>query len=502
MSENGQPSPAGRGMTEGVTLDHDTCFRALAARDSRFDGVFFVAVESTGIYCRPVCPARTPARHRCVFFTHAAQAERAGYRACLRCRPELAPGDAPVDAIGRLAAAAVARIAEGALEDRSLHDLARELGVSSRHLRRAVQTELGVSPIELSQTGRLALAKRLLHETTLPIARVAFASGFSSVRRFNALFAARFGRPPSALRRDLPPAEAEGALTLRLDHRPPLDWQALLAWMRARAIPGVEVVEGDTYMRTVRIGSHAGWLAVRPAPGDRPRLRAEISASLSGVLMPILAALRRAFDLDARPHAIAQHLAADPRLRASVRSRPGLRVPGAFDGFETTVRALLGQQVSVVAATTLAGRLAAKLGQPIDTPHPGLWLTSPTPDALAAAGGAAISTIGLPLARGGSLATLARAVSDGDVSLHRGAPIETTLAGLRALPGIGEWTAQYVAMRVLGWPDAFPAGDLVLRRALGGVSARDVERIAEAWRPWRAYAAMHLWTMPPKGSRS
>lgn len=481
-----------------MTLDDDTCFRALAARDARFDGVFFVAVETTGIYCRPVCPARTPARRRCLFFTHAAGAEAAGFRACLRCRPELAPGDAPVDAIGRLAAAAVARIAEGGLEERSLPELAAELGVSPRHLRRAVKAELGVSPIELLQTGRLALAKRLLHETTLPIARIAFASGFSSVRRFNAVFSARFGRPPSAMRPAIAPGGESDTIALRLDYRPPLDWARLLSWMRARAIPGVELVEGDAYVRSVRIGAHAGWLAVRPSPGGRPRLRADISASLAPVLMPILAALRRAFDLDAHPNAIAEHLATDPRLRRHVRARPGLRVPGAFDGFETTVRALLGQQVSVAAATTLAGRLAAAFGEPITTSHPAIGLLSVRPEALAAAGPAEIAKIGIPLARATSLATLARAVSTGAVSLRRGVSIDEAIAALRALPGIGDWTAQYVAMRVLGWPDALPAGDLVLRRALGGVSARQVEQLAERWRPWRAYAAMHLWTMQSK----
>lgn len=483
-----------------VTLDDDTCYRALEARDGRFDGMFFVAVETTGVYCRPVCPARTPARRRCTFFRHAAQAERQGFRACLRCRPELAPGHAPVDAIGRLARAAVARISEGALDDSSLHDLAAELGVTPRHLRRAVQAELGVSPVELAQTGRLALAKRLLHDTSLPIAQIAFASGFSSVRRFNAAFSARFARPPSALRRELGAVAELDVIRLRLDYRPPLHWPALLSWLGTRAIPGVEIVQDDTYRRTLRIGEHTGWLAVSPAEGDRPRLHVDISASLVGALMPVLAAVRRMFDLDAKPAEIAAHLRADPRLRAGVERRPGLRVPGAIDGFETTTRALLGQQVSVRAATTLSGRLAAAFGEPIATPHPGLTLLSPRAEVLAAAGPAEIARIGLPGARAASLAALAQAVSSGAVVLRLDAPLDATLAALRALPGIGEWTAQYVAMRVLGWPDALPASDLVLRRALGDVSAAEVQRRAERWRPWRSYAAMHLWTSLADGA--
>ncbi|HSN89979.1 MAG TPA: AlkA N-terminal domain-containing protein, partial [Anaeromyxobacteraceae bacterium] len=360
-----------------MTLDADTCYRALAARDRRFDGLFLVGVSTTGVYCRPVCPARTPGRDRCRFFAHAAEAEREGFRACFRCRPELSPGQGPVDASPRLVAAATARIEAGFLNEGSVDQLARGLGVTGRHLRRALEGALGLSPVELAQSRRMALAKQLLQDTGLPVAEVAFAAGFRSLRRFNALFRARFGRPPTALRREAGATAApDGALTLRLDFRPPLDWEALLAFLAARATAGVEEVAGDAYRRTVRLGERSGWVEVRRDP-DRPALRAAVSLSLAGALMPLAARLRALFDLDARPDAVADHLARDPLLRRSVRRHPGLRVPGAFDGFETAARVVLGQQVSVRAATTLAGRLTAALGDPVATPFPALTRLGP-----------------------------------------------------------------------------------------------------------------------------
>jgi len=482
-----------------VTLDADTCHRALAARDPRFDGLFFVGVRTTGIYCRPVCPARTPGRERCTYFARAAEAEREGFRACLRCRPELAPGSGPSDALPRLVSAAVARIEAGALNEASLDQLAARLGVSSRHLRRAVAVELGVSPVELAQTRRLALAKQLLHDTPLPLAEVAFAAGFRSLRRFNALFRARFGRPPSALRReaDAPPAAGD-AIVLRLDHRPPLDWEALLAFLAARSTAGVEEVEGDAWRRTVRLGRHRGWVEVAPGP-SRSALRARASLSLAGALMPLAARLRALFDLDARPDAVAAHLGRHPALRASLRRHPGLRVPGAFDGFEAAVRVVLGQQVTVRAATTVAGRLAGALGEPVATPFPGLTVLAPTPEAVAAAGEDRLARLGMPGARARTLLALAGEVAAGRLSLERHAGAEAR-ERLRALPGVGDWTAEVVALRALGDPDAFPAGDLAVKRALGASSPGEALSRAEAWRPWRAYAAVHLWTTLAEGA--
>jgi len=487
-----------------VNLDADACYRALVAKDARFDGLFFVGVSTTGIYCRPVCRARTPGRGRCTFFPSAVVAEREGFRACFRCRPELAPGAAPMDAPSRVVATAVARIEEGALNDAGLEDLARELGVTSRHLRRAMHDELGVSPVELAQSKRLALAKRLLHDTRMPVTEVALAAGFGSLRRFNAAFRARFGRPPTEVRRLAGAGdgrETADALTITLAYREPFAWDALLAFLRPRATPGVEAVQGGVYARTARIGKHAGWVRVSQVPG-RAALRAEVSLSLAPALMPLVSRLRALFDLDARPDTVASHLRRDPLLRRLVAKRPGLRVPGAFDGFEVAVRAVLGQQVSVAAATTFAGRLAATFGDPLAADDPALRVLFPSASRLARASVAELASIGLTRARAESLAALARAVDAGELRLDsRGDPGIATEALLK-LPGIGPWTASYVGMRALGAPDSFPEGDLALRRALGDVTAREAVARAEAWRPWRAYAALHLWTSLSGGDES
>lgn len=491
-------------------LDADTCYSALCARDARFDGVFFVGVRTTGIYCRPICSARTPARERCDFFRTVAEAEREGFRACFRCRPEVAPGPAAVDALPRLVRDALALIDAGFLNEHPVAALAARLGVTERHLRRATLAELGVAPVALAQSRRLALAKQLLQDTCLPLTEVAFASGFSSVRRFNALFHDRFGRPPSDVRRAHAAPDAAAGLLLRLDYRPPLDSAALLGFLAGRAIPGVEQVEaeagGSVYRRTVRVGARTGWIAAR-FDEARGCVRTEVSLSLAGALMDVVARVRGLFDLDAQPAVIHACLQGDPLLAPLVHARPGLRVPGAFDGFETVMRALLGQQVSVRAATTLSGRLVERFGTPVATPHAGLGLLFPTAHTLAGASEDELAGIGLPRARARAIQAVAGAVAAGSVSLARGmapappegsreaaaASPESPIGRLLALPGIGDWTAQYVAMRVLGWPDAFPAGDLAVRKALGSVTAREARRLAEPWRPWRAYATMYLW---------
>lgn len=482
-----------------MTLDADACYRALRARDGRFDGVFYVGVSTTGVYCRPICPARTPGRERCTFFVHAAEAERAGFRACFRCRPEVAPGAAPVDSIPRLVRAAVASIEAGALNSGTIASLAASLGVTSRHLRRSLQAELGVSPVELAQTLRLALGKSLLHESALPLADVAFAAGFGSVRRFNAAFRARFGRPPSALRLLHGAAQDGGALPLRLGYRAPFDAPALLAFLRARAIPGVEVVDDRGLRRTVSLGEHRGLVS---AWFDEPRrvLRAQASPSLAPKLMGIAARLRALFDLDSRPDVVADHLRRDLRLARLLAARPGLRVPGAFDGFETAVRAVLGQQVSVRAATTVCGRLVAAFGERIDTGDPALTHLFPEPASLASASVTRLAGVGIPTARARTIVALSRAVTRGSVDLGPGAQPSSAIAALEDLPGIGPWTAQVVAMRALRWPDAFPAADLGVLRALGVRSAPEAERAAAGWRPWRAYAVVHLWSSIAKGA--
>ena len=476
-------------------LSDDARYDALVTRDPRFDGVFFVGVSTTGVYCRPICPARTPGRTRCSFYATAAQAEAAGFRACFRCRPELAPGNtrdgrpAAVDAIDVLVAAAARRIAEGALNDASIDDLAAELGVSARHLRRATEARLGVSPVELAQTHRLALAKQLLQDTQLPITEVAFAAGFHSVRRFNAAFEQRMRSAPSEIRRAHAIAAA-GAIRLRLDYRAPYAWEELLAFLRVRAIPGVEHVDRERYRRLVNVGGETGVIEVVHAD-TRAALWLVVSPSLVPVLMPLVARVRRVFDLDARPDVIARVLRRDPALAASVAKRPGLRLPGAIDPFEAAIRALLGQQVSVAAATTLAGRFAAAFG----TPYGGdasLVVRFPTAAEVAQRTPEAIAAIGLPRARAAAVHGLAVAVARGALRFDGGEDLERFVMTAVALPGVGPWTAHYLAMRALHDPDAFPAEDLGVRKALGGTPREAIAR-ADAWRPFRSYAVMHLW---------
>jgi AraC family transcriptional regulator of adaptative response / DNA-3-methyladenine glycosylase II len=475
-----------------MTLDPNTCYRALKSRDARFDGRFFVAVSSTRIYCRPVCTVKPPRRENCRFYPSAAAAESGGYRPCLRCRPELAPGNASVDATSRLAQAAASMMEDRALDEEGLDSVAVRLGITDRHLRRAFGAEFGVSPVEFAQTQRLLLAKRLLTDTVLPVTEVAFASGFGSVRRFNALFKQRYRLQPGQLRKHMhgKGAAASDALNFELSFRPPYDWPAMSAFLAARAIAGVESVEGGHYRRTVRIGvdgkEHIGWIEVSLSP-KKPALRVAVSASLAKVLPPVLSRVKALMDLSCNPAEIAQ------ALGALAKDRPGLRVPGAFDGFEMAVRAILGQQVTVVAARTVAGRFAAAFGDSADTPFESLNRIFPTAERVAGVPYGRIARLGMPGARARTVIALARAVADGDLNLVPNADIEATLDKLRALPGVGEWTAQYIAMRALAWPDAFPHTDLVVKKALGETDARKVLAAVEAWRPWRAYAVMHLW---------
>lgn len=487
-------SPASGGRyNSSMTLDDDVCYRAIAARDTRFDGLFFVGVKTTGIYCRPVCTARPPARKSCQFYASAALAERAGFRPCLRCRPELAPGHAPIDNVRTVARTAAARIEAGVLKNgHSLEVLAASLGLSSRQLRRSVRQELGVSPIELAQTNRLLLAKRLIAETQLPMVEIAFAAGFESVRRFNALFRSHYRLTPSTLRRAPATATFADSIQLTLAYRPPLAWESVLRFLALRAIPGVECVTGDAYQRTVGIGDHRGWLRVS-AVHNKNLLAVELSTSLTPALQSILARLRNLFDLDARPDAIASHLANDAVIGPSIKRLPGLRVPGAFDSFELAIRAVLGQQISVRGASTLAGRVAAKFGEPFETPFPCLNRLTPSAESMAAARTTTLAKLGIPGARAECLRYLARSVARGEVDLQPGVDPTAVVARLVEIPGIGPWTAEYIAMRALRWPDAFPSGDLGLVKASQMQSAAELQRTSERWRPWRAYAAMHLW---------
>jgi AraC family transcriptional regulator of adaptative response / DNA-3-methyladenine glycosylase II len=471
-----------------MELDSDACVRAVRARDRRFDGRFFVAITSTHVYCRPICPARPAKRENMRFYSSAAAAEGAGFRPCLRCRPERAPGLASVDAVSRLVGAAIAGIEEHALSSARVGDLAASLGVSDRHLRRVTESELGVSPIELAQTQRLLLAKRLLADTRMSQADIAFASGFGSVRRFNALFKSRYGLSPRALRGT---ANAAQGLHCQLEFRPPFAWQRLLEYLRLRAIPGVEMADATHYRRTVAIGESQGWIAVSLGKKDNA-LNVEISPSLAPVIGAVIVRVKRLFDLGAVPDAVSALLIQDPLLAKVVRRIPGLRVAGAFDGFELAVRAILGQQVSVKGATTLAGRWAQAFGSPIATPYPELNRLTPIAERMASVSANEIAALGIVGARARCLAVLAPAVLERRVVLTYAANVEEQIDALLRLPGIGPWTAQYIAMRALHWPDAFPSGDLMLMRA-ANANQKQLQEFAEAWRPWRAYATHYLW---------
>jgi AraC family transcriptional regulator of adaptative response / DNA-3-methyladenine glycosylase II len=478
-------------------IDPTAAYTAMTSRDPRFDGVFFVGVTSTGIYCRPICTVKPPKPQNCRFFESAEAAEKASFRPCLRCRPELAPGNAPVDSAQRIAHLIVHRMNEGLADDgANLEEIAAKFGISSRQLRRIVQKELGVSPIELMQTRRLLLAKQLLTETKLPVTEIAFASGFSSLRRFNDAFGSHYRMPPTRLRKEAVQHGAEidaaDTSTLQLGYRPPYDWEGTLRFLKMRAIRDVECVVGGSYMRTVRLGKHAGWIKVTHA-AEKHALLVEFTYSLTPVLPALLGRLRNLFDLAARPDLIAAHLGKDPLLKRSVASHPGLRVPGAFDGFEMALRAILGQQITVKAATTIACRLAEAFGEKIETPFPELSRLSPLASKVASATVDDVAKLGIVSARSSSILAMARAFHSGALSLEPGANPHAAIEQLVALPGIGPWTAHYIAMRALRWPDAFPKEDIAVRNNLGGVSAKQAEEMSKAWSPWRSYAVLHIW---------
>lgn len=485
-SDSGETAGAERVILRPM-LDAETCHAACEAKDRRFDGRFYVGVTSTGIYCRCICPARTPKKQNRTFWPSAAAAESAGFRPCLICRPERAPGLAPIDAPARLAAAAYARIEAGALEEQGLEALAGQLGVTSRHLRRVMNAQFGASPIEIAQTGRLLAARRLLNETALPVTEIAFAAGFRSLRRFNATMKERYGAPPSKMRGRKTIARGE-TFAVSLSPRGEYAIAPMLDFLRRRAMPGVEEVGAKSCARVLKMDDAIGWIEVTMG---QKGITLTLSENLAPQLRPLVANVRGAFDLDAEMVAVDAHLATDRELARDVRREPGVRVPGALDGFETAIRAVLGQQVTVVGARTLTRRLIEAFGHPlagIRTPG-GATFTHAFPDAerLANAGARAIASIGLPAKRAESLHRLAVAAASGALPLARGA-IAAGRAALAEIPGVGPWTVEYVAMRALGDPDAYPVGDVALANALG----RKGETL-EHLRPWRAYAAIRLW---------
>ena len=490
-----------------MDMDDDACYRAIETRDRRFDGRLFVAVTTTGIYCRPFCPAPTPKRNHVRFYRTAAAAQEAGFRPCLRCRPETSPDLAFWHESSNSVSRALGLIEAGALDDANVEALATRLGMGERQLRRLFRHYLGASPVSIAQTRRILLAKQLIHDTPLPMTEVALAAGFGSVRRFNEVFQQLFKRPPKALRRMGVAEEAvgtTGAVTVKLGYQLPYDWEAILSFLQARAIPGIEAVSGGRYARTIAIGNEHGILVVDPAKGNC--LRVTVRFPNLRCLPAIIARVRRVFDLAADPVAIGAHLSQDPILAPLVAARPGLRVPGAWDGFELAVRAVLGQQITVPAAARLAGNLVSLHGSKIaDYPALELGLTHvfPTPLQLA---GADLAALSIPKARRAALSSLAAAIVADPLIFGARRSLEEAVSQLRSLPGIGEWTAQYIAMRELREPDAFPIADIGLMRAMtnvGGVRPSPAELLVHSkrWRPWRAYAALHLWASEPPMSR-
>jgi len=490
-------------------LDPETCYRALVSRDARFDGRFFATVHSTGIYCRPICPAPKPKRRNVDFVPSAAAAEARGFRACLRCRPDAAPGSPDWVGSSALLGRALRRIHDGALDGSlggahgggSVEALAGGLGISARHLTRLFQAELGATPLEVARTLRAHNAWRLIEASDLPMTEVAFAAGYGSVRSFNAEVRARFGATPLELRRRRGRGATTGGdgLRLRLAYRPPFSWRATLEHLALRAVSGLEHVEGETYSRAIRQEGHRGRIEVsRAEEADALWLRVELPVTRG--LAGLVERARDLFDLRADPERIASDLRRAKELRPVLRRWPGLRLVGGWDGFEVAVRAVVGQQVSLRGATTLLGRLVESCGDPLEPPGGELRRLFPTPEQLLEGD---LSGVGMPGARREALRALARAVVEDELDLAPGADPEETRAALLALPGVGPWTADYVLMRGLRDPDAFPSGDLVLRKALATrgetITARELERRSQAWRPWRAYAAMGLWKTMSEG---
>ena len=478
-----------------MELDAQACYRAVLARDARYDGRFFTCVKTTGIYCRPICPARPPKLQNCIFVPTAAAAQAAGFRPCLRCRPESSPNLDAWRGTSATVSRALRLIESGAMDEGDVEALAERLEIGDRQLRRLFQKHIGAAPITVAQTRRVLLAKQLIHQTNLSMIDVAMASGFGSVRRFNETFQNLYKRPPSELRRRAGDASPAPEISLLLPYRPPYDWEAMIRFLSVRAIAGVERVTETSYSRVVEFAKEVGSIHVTHAP-QQSALRVIVRFGDLKMLSTIIVRVRRLFDLSAEPGPIAAVLSNDPVLKPLVAARPGLRVPGGWDGFEIAVRAVLGQQITLKGATQLAGRMVAALGEPVAdrVAEPGLTHAFAKPEKFTAA---ALEKLGITPARAASIAGIAAAAIRDSRLFDPRRDLGEAIVRLRGLPGIGEWTAQYIAMRALGECDAFPAADVGLQRrfAVFGRRCSESELLAHAerWRPWRAYAALHLW---------
>lgn len=473
-----------------MKLDWRVCSRARLSRDARFDGKFFIGVRGSKVYCRPICPAPTAKEENCRYFPTAAAAAEAGYRPCLRCRPECSPGTPAWVGTPNTVSRALRLIGESGLDGGGVETLAERLGVGARHLRRLFVRHLGATPMAVAQTRRLQFAKKLIDETRLPMSQIAIASGFGCVRRFNAGIRNVYHRTPTQLRHlaRQTSMQPENQYMFRLRFRPPYDWRGMLIFLAPRALPGVEVVEADRYRRSISVNGQTGNFEVS-LDESQNSLLVRVQFGDPCALFFIIERIRAMFDLNADWTTIVRTLQADPALARRVAARPGLRVPGCWNGFELATRAILGQQISVKGATTFAGRLVTTFGEPFSAAA-GITHLFPTPQVVA---DARLETIGLTKARSETIRALARAVRDAQINFDAITDSESFLARLTQIPGIGRWTAQYIAMRALGEPDAMPSGDLGLLHALDLKSTRELEMRSEAWRPWRAYATMYLW---------
>lgn len=488
----------------GLLLDNKACYAAMLAHDARFDGRLFCGVSSTGIYCRPVCRVRVPKEENCTFYASAAAAEAAGYRPCLRCRPELAPGLAPVDSVTRLARSAAMIIEEDCSTPRKITELAAMLGITDRHLRRVFFAEYGVTPGQYFQTHRLLLAKSLLTDTRLTVTEVAMTAGFGSIRRFNDVFKKHYRLTPNKLRnKSRGTSEDNDAITLTIGYRPPYAWDNMISFLAGRAIPGVENVVGGVYRRTVVIKKggtdYYGWIAVANR-SEKNALSVTLAVTLLPVLSQVLARIRHIFDVNCSPDKVYEKLAAMNELAPDI-CVPGIRVPGCFDPFEMAVRAILGQQITVKAARTLAARLVNAYGGTINTPYQELAFTFPQPGSLCALDGPIgnhLGPLGITGARARSILALSTALQTGDIALAYSTNPGGEMEKLQKLPGFGPWTVQYIAMRALGWPDAFPHTDYAVKKALLNRSPQEILTLSAAWSPWRSYATVLLWNFLPQ----
>lgn len=497
---------------KSTVLDRHVCYEAMRANDPRFDGRFFVGVRSTGIFCRSVCPARLPKLENCTFFLSAAAAQHAGYRSCLRCRPELAPAAGvmapPIEGSSAAVVARALRMIElGALDDGSVTALAARLGVSDRTLRQQFSQHVGTSPGQVAKTRRLLFAKRLLDETSLMMTEIAISAGFKSIRSFNSAFQNSYGRSPSSIRRvqnashgssyGSSHGSSHGAsepITLKLPYGEPYNWQALMAFWQPRRMVGIEAVSAEGYCRSIVLDGEPGWIAVSPV-ADESYLQVQIGFAQVSQLGLIMARLRQMFDVGVNVVAVEQCLSRSSLLKPLIGNQ-GLRIPGAWDAFELAVRAIVGQQVSVAAATTVFNRIVETYGEPLTVTHKPEALTRVFPKAAVLAQ-ADLTAVGLVKARARAIAHLAQVVTERPSFFDELTTLPKAIDALCALPGIGPWTAHYIAMRSLNEPDAMPPGDLALLRAakhLGkDISSTQFTQLSEEWRPWRAYAAMHLW---------